>query len=320
MKYKGTPIPTAGHIIKRINHYAKPFSKNNNIPIWKIYVSYIIAFLMTGCGAMDYFLYDFYFLNNIGRQQFMTVKQRVSFDSNNNSMDGIDKLSNKEKALVLFYKYINRDWCGCEYHNHKSNYENFLKKHDKGIIKPQRGMGGSGIEIIDLKSFSPHDLYILCKKKKAVVEEIVIQHDAMEKMYPFAINTIRILTVKGNVIGAALRIGAGGGLIDNAHAGGIFTEVDIKSGVCICNAINHAGDSYITHPDTGTVIPGFQIPQWNKCITLVKEAATLIPEVSLVGWDIAVSETGPVIIEVNHMPGLELIQAPAKHGIRPLIK
>lgn len=46
----------------------------------------------------------------------------------------------------------------------------------------------------------------------------------------------------------------------------------------------------------------------------------LISKVPLAGWGIAVFVIGPVILEVNHINGLELIQAPAKHGIRPLIK
>ena len=320
MKYKGAVLPSVGHIVNRINYYAEPFSKKENVPLWRIYIDFAFSFLMTGCGAMDYFLYDFYFLNSAGKRKFMTVKQRFAFDYKHNSEAGIETLLDKEKTLKLFEKYIERDWCGCEFHNKKADYESFLKKHNKGIIKPQRGMGGVGVKIVDLRSYTPKQLYKECKKENAIIEEIVVQHSKMNSMYAGAVNTIRILTVRGVLIGAALRIGAGGGNVDNAHAGGIFTEIDLHTGVIICDAMNHKGEKFVLHPDTKTVIPGFRIPCWNECVELVKETSKLVPEITLIGWDIAISETGPTIIEVNHMPGLELVQAPAKHGIRKMIR
>ncbi len=54
------------------------------------------------------------------------------------------------------------------------------------------------------------------------------------------------------------------------------------------------------HPVTGEVIVGFQIPFWNQIIELVKELAYVVPQVRYVGWNIAITEKRPILIEGNY--------------------
>ena len=266
-------------------------------------------------------MYGFYDLNSHWKKKFLTVKQRVLYDYKKNTPKGVDTVLNKEKALVRFAPFINREWCGQQYHNSEKEYELFEQKHDEAIVKPIGAMGGSGVHIVNISALRKNDkiLYQYCKENKMLVEEIIRQHEKMNLMYAECINTIRVVTVDGDCIGACLRIGTGGSEIDNAHAGGIFAEVDKVTGIVISKAMNYKMQRFIKHPDTATIIPGFEIPEWDKVLLLVKEASKLIPEVSLVGWDIAISAYGPTIVEVNHMPGMELIQAPNHNGVRYLI-
>jgi glutathione synthase/RimK-type ligase-like ATP-grasp enzyme len=57
------------------------------------------------------------------------------------------------------------------------------------------------------------------------------------------------------------------------------------------------------HPITGTGIVGFQVPLWDESLRLTQEAAKLVPEVAYVGWDVAVTPDGPVLVEGNEFPG-----------------
>ena len=62
------------------------------------------------------------------------------------------------------------------------------------------------------------------------------------------------------------------------------------------------GDVFHKHPTTKEKIVGFKVPMFKEAIELVKEAAMIIPEIGYVGWDIAISTNGPVIVEGNSYP------------------
>ena len=53
------------------------------------------------------------------------------------------------------------------------------------------------------------------------------------------------------------------------------------------------------HPDTGIDLVGFEIPQWDAVVELAMMASTAFDPVGFVGWDIAVTNNGPVLIEGN---------------------
>lgn len=157
------------------------------------------------------------------------------------------------------------------------------------------------------------------EKEDAVIEELIIQHEKMNRLYPKAINTIRIVTMNGNIIGASLRMGVGDAVVDNVKAGGIFCEIDPVYGIVTSYAINNYGERFIEHPDTKTVILGFSIPHWDSVLDIINKAASLTQGVPLVGWDIAITPTGATIVEVNTHPGLYSIQGPNRRGIKELI-
>ena len=58
---------------------------------------------------------------------------------------------------------------------------------------------------------------------------------------------------------------------------------------------------YEKHPVTGCEIPGFQFPYWNEVLEMCKKASFEIPEVGYIGWDVAITPTGPVFVEGNEL-------------------
>jgi hypothetical protein len=53
------------------------------------------------------------------------------------------------------------------------------------------------------------------------------------------------------------------------------------------------------HPDTAIPFDGFRLPYWSEAIDLVKAAQRRFPELRTLGWDVAITEDGPALIEAN---------------------
>ena len=66
--------------------------------------------------------------------------------------------------------------------------------------------------------------------------------------------------------------------------------------------------SWTVHPNTKISIVGFKIPYWEEVNQMVEEAAAIINGVPLVGWDVAISENGPVLVEANAEGEIVMLQ------------
>ena len=98
--------------------------------------------------------------------------------------------------------------------------------------------------------------------------------------------------------------------------GGIFCEIDPTTGVIITDGLDEHGNSYILHPMTGVRFRGTPIPQWEEICDFCRSAAQTLPCLRVVGWDVAILPGGKLeLIEGNHNPGMNIVQAPAKHGV-----
>ncbi len=311
-------LPSVKYMLRRINEYAEKHSADFGISKTYLKIDYIINAALYGVTCNDYFLYQFYFLNHLRKKDFVSELFQVRFEKKHTGAESSGIIDDKERSLNHFYRYISRDWCGVHLKNSEEDYLSFFQHHARGVLKPLDGIGGTGVEIIDLRStFQSHmQLRDYCLNNNLLLEEVILQHDILNKVYPNAINTIRMLTLQGRCIGASLRMGVGEANVDNAHAGGIFAEVEISTGTVIGRAMNYLYDCFTIHPTTGMTIPGTVIPYWENCISMVEEASALVSDVSLIGWDVAVTPTGPVMVEVNTGPGLELVQAPNGNGLR----
>lgn len=84
---------------------------------------------------------------------------------------------------------------------------------------------------------------------------------------------------------------------------GMYTYVD-NSGNVYVEAIDKNDNIYHTHPISNKKIVGFKVPLFDEAVNLVKECAKIVPDVAYVGWDVAISDKGPVIVEGNCFPGV----------------
>jgi hypothetical protein len=96
--------------------------------------------------------------------------------------------------------------------------------------------------------------------------------------------------------------------VDNACSGGFFVNVDLETGRLEGKGfqfLRYGREVFVEHPDTKVVLGGRCVPYFKEAINLVKAALALLPA-KIVGWDVAVSEDGPVLVEANFRPMLTM--------------
>ena len=102
-------------------------------------------------------------------------------------------------------------------------------------------------------------------------------------------------------------------VIDNFHKGGIAANVDIHTGElgrATCGAWGSTVDGwYEQHYETGAQILHRKLPCWPELIDLVQYAhGSAFPDQVLIGWDVALLDNGPCLIQINKAPDLDMIQ------------
>jgi hypothetical protein len=177
------------------------------------------------------------------------------------------------------------------------------------FVKPISGIGGENCFRLDYLAQSKSQLSRLenvLANKNFIVQEALEQHEAFAQLHPASLNTIRIETYIGDygptVLNAFLRVGQGGSAVDNGSSGGCFVGVELSTGKLNKYAFqlfDYGGEVYEEHPDTGVRFEGYELPFFDEAKSLVIDASTKLGD-RLVGWDVGVTPTGPVLIEGNH--------------------
>lgn len=273
------------------------------------------AYIVHGSTITDYFLYEFYKLNHRGRKQFVTLRSMLPI-VRHNPKEAHPAFNDKDVFLERFDAFVHRDWIGRVRRGSREEFDAFCDKHSEFVVKPRCGNSGDGIHKVSLAETDREALWREMTENDEIAEELIVQCPEMAAIHPGSVNTVRPFTIHGKLVSAVTRLGVGGSFVDNGDAGGIFAEVDPETGVITGRAANTNGQRFLRHPTTGVVIPGFQIPQWDKVKKLVAEVTALSPEVVLAGWDVAITSDGPIIVEGNAHPGPQIMQGSAPRGLK----
>lgn len=292
---------------------AKRISEENNMSFFKVLFDIIHCGLKYMAGYVDYEVFEFYKLNSKQRGTIITRGINNRFVSILNNKEMANTLDNKLLFNKNFNEFLKRDWINLKTAS-KENFREFLKGKTNIISKPVDQACGRNVEKINVENISDSDsLYdILVQKEQFLVEDCIIQHPKMASIYPNAVNTLRIVTVTKehnvHIMFRSIRMGNAGCVVDNFNHGGLFTTIE-NDGVIRKPAVDKKGNIYTNHPFTNTKIVGFKIPMFDDAIDYVKTMASSIPEVGYVGWDIAITENGPVVVEANPFPGHDIYQS-----------
>ena len=149
-----------------------------------------------------------------------------------------------------------------------------------------------------------------------LIQECVYQHSKLAELNSTSINSIRLQTVmdKDGVVhpfGAGLRIGRSGSMVDNWAKGGVFVGINMEKGELMDRGFlkPQFGTSVKEHPDSHIVFDGFKIPFYKEAEAMAVMLHSFLYRSHSVGWDIAITDNGPVFIEGNGWWEISLIQA-----------
>lgn len=149
-----------------------------------------------------------------------------------------------------------------------------------------------------------------------IFEKQLVQEPILSKFNPDTVNTIRVMTFKDKVISAAVRFGCKGAFVDNTAKGGVAVSLDIETGKLESYGMREYDlKQYTEHPDTHLKFYNTIVPQWQAVKDVVEKTLKFLPYYKSVGFDVATTNDGPVIIKINTGAGIYLSQMGKDKGL-----
>jgi len=302
----------------------------------KVFVDYISLWRTKGLNPTDYYNFDFLNQGKDFRTSFLGInEQRLYLDYLNPvkyySLSRNKFLAHKimegtgiRKTTLYCYftpegKVADSDTIA----NDLDGVYSILKEKNvrQCVIKTTESSHGDNVYVVVKIEFKENDCLftlfngkksllsdILSKKTPLLFENLVKQTSQMASFNESSVNTVRFMTLlypdnKARLTATWFKIGRSGKCVDNAGSGGnVDGCVDIETGelkyVVQFDGWDNVKD--ITHhPDSGALLEGVRIDNWKAIVDQVLRFQESLPYVKAAGWDIAITDDGPVVIEVN---------------------
>lgn len=198
------------------------------------------------------------------------------------------------------------------------------------IVKPSHGEGGRGVarlpealsRIADPEAFATALMPFIDRKQMWIVQQALTNHASLADYAMDALITARITTMRNEagapeLVSTVLRMPSKRGpVIDNMKAGGLIMPLDFATGRAGLACKGYGGGDYARHPVSGRPINDCVLPFWSEAVALAREAhARAFPEYRLIGWDMAFTPDGPVLVEGNAKPGVLMPQRAGRKGL-----
>ncbi len=299
--------------------FARTVQRVSKAPLPVIIADMLWCSVRYDMAFRDYAVWDIRLLNAHERKTWMTHPKSFRITKMYNTPEGRSKLEDKRRFAREYADLLGRETIDLRDVD-DAQLAAFLSRHPRVLAKPNEGHGGGGIELHEVgPDVEPARFRAeVTAQGQTVLDEFIVQHPEMSALYPDAVNTVRLITFldkddRVHLLAAVLRIG-NGDVIDNFASGGMFTMLD-DEGVALYPGVDKNSNVYREHPVTGRPIVGFRVPLYSEVLDLVAALARRTPEAPYVGWDIAITANGPVVIEGNHNSSV-FQPKPSASGVR----
>lgn len=148
----------------------------------------------------------------------------------------------------------------------------------------------------------------------AYIEPLIQQHHALQSLSPYGLADIRVILHEGKPVSAMLRLPTkrSNGKA-NLHQGAVGISIDIETGTTNNAVLKNL--RLETHPDSSAKLIGITLPFWHEIIAISEQCYQAV-SMGYMGVDICIdNELGPLVLEINGRPGLE-IQNVQQKGLR----
>jgi alpha-L-glutamate ligase-like protein len=215
-----------------------------------------------------------------------------------------------------------------EHHGDIPTLEKALGDYQNFVVKPARGAGGSGIvlvkghtvggfikqngEVILMKDLTYHISDILSGiysleglEDRAFIEALVYPDTVFDAVTYRGVPDIRIIVYRGVPAMSMVRLPtqASDGKA-NLHRGAIGVGIDMAEGRTLAGV--HRSGVVTHHPDTNNPVTGIQVPYWKRMLLIAAKAVDMTG-LDYLGVDLVIDqEQGPMLLELNARPGLQI--------------
>lgn len=298
-------------------------------PFWRRYFECLYLRFRDGAVCMEYTAAG---LDVKGRdvREYITEGMRVR------KIQPVAEVDLGTRAAVLYDKELFAIYCSnfsipavktlfrFEHHANEipAEFRELFKAHPALILKCVTGWCGQTVWKVSAERIKD----VVCSLTDGetyIVQPIVKNHPSLDVLNSSCLNTLRIVTYIDRMTRRAMlwdngfiRIG-GGGDVDNFWAGGVAIPIN-KDGTLQADGItarpNHTMCRLKKSPTTGVLFAGYKIPFYLDAVKLCLQAHSLFPRVKSIGWDVGITENGPILIEGNHDWGNDIVQVVKRRG------
>lgn len=205
-----------------------------------------------------------------------------------------------------------------------STLETLFHAHGAVFVKPADATQGANCALIEPSEKSGYlranhvemrmNDFFADMQSDLLIEEVVKQHEALAALHPQSLNTVRMVTMKKEngemyLEQAIQRVGVGDMRVDNFSKGGVAISVtDDGKLISFGRRKDFSLPNFVKHPDTGIKFEGYTIPYFKQAVDMVLRAHQLNKGLNGVGWDVAITENGPLIVEANPFFDFDIMQ------------
>lgn len=283
----------------------------------------LFCYFAYGITPHEYVCYEFQQKRPDARRTYISDRDSVLYAYRMNDYYSREVFWDKMETYKQFKPFYKREAVCVSARADYSNYMSFCERHAEFVKKEVSESCGRGVSLVDLRKDgqgADSQFEQMMDGNKYILEELVVQSDAMARLNPSSVNTVRCLTLNthhGIVIPwCFMKVGRMGSFVDNGGAGGILVGIDMETGRLFEDGVDEYGRRYLAHPDTGTVFSGYPLPDWDEMLAMCKKMAIMTPKIQWIGWDLANTDQGWVVIEGNVASEVIGPQSTTKHGIR----
>lgn len=276
-----------------------------------------------GANVDEEFYYKFYEKSAQEKSEYMVTNIRRVYVHHLNS-EGDQEVKRQLLDKYLVYKKLKsfylREVIEINDTADFDCFSAFVNRHPVFVVKPADFWYGIGVHKVSMDEFNNNpeiafqsilnegkdiQSHHSTRQGRMVVEELIVQDDALARFHAESVNAIRATAVRGkdgkiHIYHPWIKVGMHGAFVASAVFDGFDAEIDAKTGVVITDGYQENGNIFIKHPESGIQIKGFQIPKWNELIQTVNELMEIMPEYGYIGWDMVLTPKGWCVMEGNY--------------------
>ena len=208
---------------------------------------------------------------------------------------------------------------------HKGEVKIFEKPKGKTLaVKPSGSEGGRGFRLInfdqsvdDWRGELGRNLSQITDNRNCgwVVQEKLVNHPDLKPLAQSALITARLVTMinergEPELIASVLRFPSDPEItVDNLKGGALMAKINMDTETLETACLGRGARDIETHPVNDVAIKGYEIPYTKEAKELVIAAHnTAFSDYTLIGWDVVITQDGPIILEGNGKPGIDITQ------------